>query len=482
MSISNAIRAAQSGLQINGLRADTVASNVANATTPGYVRRSVILGETLIGGNTTGVRGTGIARAEDLALSAQRRALSSDLAQTNSLASTWQSLSARLGDGAGISGLFQTFSGFETALANAATSPESGTDAAVVLSSARAIVQEFQNLSSLATNLRAEADREIADGVRIVNSALKQVEELNGRIAGTDRSSNQAAALFDERQRALDTIAEYLPIQTVEGNSGTINVLTREGVFLLAGKAREIEFTPSAAFGPGQTLDNGALSGLSVDGTTLTPGAATYGAVSSGLFGALFTLRDTDIPGFSAQLDTLAGNLVARLSDDAIDPTKTPGEAGLFIDPDTGGGVGLAGRLAINAAVDPAQGGEIWRLRDGLGASVPGPAGNASILQGMLDAVTSVETVNGNGIQGAFSSAEMVAYFSSLTGQTRLQHETVLASTVSQYTMLSEAEQAKSGVDIDAQMQDLLLIEQAFAANARVIQVASQMLDRLMEI
>jgi hypothetical protein len=44
------------------------------------------------------------------------------------------------------------------------------------------------------------------------------------------------------------------------------------------------------------------------------------------MFGALFTLRDTDLPAFSDQLDTLAGDLIARLSDDAIDPTKTPGD------------------------------------------------------------------------------------------------------------------------------------------------------------
>jgi flagellar hook-associated protein 1 FlgK len=48
--------------------------------------------------------------------------------------------------------------------------------------------------------------------------------------------------------------------------------------------------------------------------------------------------------------------------------------------------------------------------------------------------------------------------------------------------MLKEATQDISGVDVDAQMQDLLLIEQAYAANARIIEVASQMINRLMEL
>ncbi|MDP1556641.1 MAG: flagellar basal body protein, partial [Hyphomonas sp.] len=37
MSLSSAINAARSGLQVSSLRAEIVATNVANATTPGYV-------------------------------------------------------------------------------------------------------------------------------------------------------------------------------------------------------------------------------------------------------------------------------------------------------------------------------------------------------------------------------------------------------------------------------------------------------------
>ena len=121
-------------------------------------------------------------------------------------------------------------------------------------------------------------------------------------------------------------------------------------------------------------------------------------------------------------------------------------------------------------------------MRDGLGATAPGPAGDATILNNMLDAITALQPINENGLQGTFSSSDMAAQLATLTGQTRLRHDAVLASTTEQHTMLAEAEQSVSGVDIDAQMQDLLLIEQAYAANARVIEVANQMLSRLMEL
>ncbi|MFN7180735.1 flagellar hook-associated protein FlgK [Hyphomonas sp.] len=482
MSISSAINTARSGLQVSSLRAEIVATNVANATTPGYVRRSVSLSETVLGGTTAGVRIDGIARAYDDAIKTQRRDLTSGLSQANVMASTWKSISARIGDKTTGAGLFNTFANFQTALSRAATSPESTSNAASLLDAAKGIVRELNSLSDMVRTQRAEADREISDGVNVVNNALKKVEYLNKQLAGIDRTSGQAAALMDERQRVLDTISEYLPIQTVDRDSGTIDVLTKEGVYLVAGKAREIEFSASSAFGPGQTLAGGQLSGLTVDGVSLTPGTDSFAAISGGMFGALFTLRDTDLPKFSAQLDTVAADLIARLSDDSIDPTKTPGEYGLFVDPDSAIGAGLASRISINAAVDPAQGGALWRLRDGLGSGAPGDPGNSSILQGMFTAFTSMQTINSNGISGTFSASELVAQLSSLAGQSRIHHESVLSSVNVQHAVMVEYEQAETGVDIDAQMQELLLVEQAYAANARVIEVASQLIKILMEL
>ncbi len=482
MSLSSALNAARSGLQVSSLRAETVAANVSNATTPGYVRRSITLSENLLGGASSGVRSDGVTRVNDTAIKAQRRELTSDVAQASVLASTWKSISTRIGDTAAGDGLFKTFSDFETAFSRAISTPESTSAAAGLLQAARDITDELNSLSDMITTQRAEADREIANGVDVVNSALKQIEDINSRLSSMNRTSGEAAALMDERQRALDTVAEFLPIQTVERDHGTIDVLTTEGVFLLAGRARELQFAPSAAFGPNERLADGDLSGLTVDGITLTPGAASFGAVSGGLFGALFTLRDQDLPALSEQLDTIASQLISRLSNDTIDPTKTPGDPGLFIDTNTTGGAGLAGRISINAAVDPGQGGALWRLRDGIGAAAPGAPGNQTILRGMFEAFTAVQTVGAPGFQGTFSATEMAAQIASYAGQARVYNESILSSTETQYNILLEAEQSETGVDIDSQLQDLMLIEQAYAANARVIEIAGQMINRLLEL
>lgn len=482
MSISSAITAARSGLLVSGQRADIVATNVANATTPGYVRRSVVVGENMVGTATQGVESRGTFRASDSGRTAERMLLSSDASQASVKAATWQTLSSRVGDQADGTGLFGMMSNLESALKAAQAAPESPANLSVILEASRTLVNEFQSLSQLAATQRAEADREIADGVNVVNSALKEIESLNSQISALNDNSPKSAALKDERQRQLDVIAEYLPVESVDRNHGTIDVVTKEGVYLLAGKASQIEFSPSNIFTPNNTVEGGQLSRLTVGGNDLTPGASSWAATSSGLFGALFTLRDTDLPEFSRQLDTVAGDLISRLSADGIDPTTVSGEFGLFVDPDPAAGAGVASRIAINPAIDPAEGGAIWRMRDGVNTVSEGPPGNSEILSAMVDALTSTRSINAGSIQGSFTASQLTAQFASLTGQARVSHEAMLSAATTQHQLSVEAEQSLTGVDVDSEMQDLLLIEQAYAANARVIEVASQMIDRLMEL
>ncbi len=482
MSVSSALNAARSGLQTTSLRAEIVAQNVAHASTPGYVRRSVDISETILAGKTTGVRPNGISRADNPALTAERRLSASDLAQQGTLASAWESIASRVGSSLENAPLFNAISTFDSALVSAAATPESSTQAAALFSASKSVVSELNSLSSMTVSMRGETDRGIQDAVNSVNQALVRVQDLNVRLMSVNRTTTEAAALFDERARVLDTIAEYLPVRTVERQGGSIDVLTEQGVYLVAGSARQIAFSPSLAFTPDRTLANGALSGLSVDGIDLTPGAVTYGGVSSGKISALFQLRDQDLSAFSQQLDLIANDFITRFSDDTIDPTKALGAPGLFVDTNSVAGVGVASRLALNAAIDPAQGGAIWRLRDGIGAAMPGPEGNSAILSRLSDALRSVDSVNGAGIQGRFSAPELAAHFTSLVGQSRLGHDSVLASSRTQHSLLTAVERSETGVDIDAQMQELLLIEQAYAANARVIEIAGQLINRLMEI
>jgi len=482
MSITHALQSAKTGLLVNGRRAETTSANVANANTPGYVRRSLSLAENLLDGANAGVKSDGLVRATNPYLTETRRELASELAMAQTQSAAWQRLSTAFGNDSDGTGLFSAYQSLETALDRAANTPESSTFLRTAFDAAKDIVVEFADLSQTARSMRAEADREIAEGVSVVNAALKSIEKLNGRISALDQSSGRAAGLVDERERLLDQIAEFMPVKSVDRGNGNIDVMTNEGVFLLVGEAREVTFTPGQAFGPGASMESGHLSGLAVEGVDLTPAASSYAAISSGRFAALFTLRDSDAPSFTNRLDALATDLVERFSGDAVDPTLTAGEPGLFVDPGPSGEAGIAGRLQLNEAVDPDQGGELRRLRDGLGSAVAGPPGDGSVLRQLHETLTNARPVAANGFSGNYSGSAAVAQVASLTGQARIRNESIESSMQTQYGVASEAELSSTGVNVDAEMQELLLIEQAYAANARVVQTLGQMVDQLMQI
>ena len=87
---------------------------------------------------------------------------------------------------------------------------------------------------------------------------------------------------------------------------------------------------------------------------------------------------------------------------------------------------------------------------------------------------------------GGFSGAarslrDLGGDYLSIVGIARQTADTENSFASSRRNILREAE-LRTRVDTDAEMQELLLIEQAYAANAKLIQTAEDMLDQLMRI
>ena len=485
MTISSALTTATSGLSAASKRASVVSSNIANALTPGYARREVGVSEQVVGGRGAGVSIDGVRRAENQALTNDRRAAEGAFGREQTVASTYASFNSALGEPGDGYSLFAQYQNFETALRSLSQTPESQASQTQVLDAAKSLTTTLNQLSADAQTTRRDADAEIARQVASVNDALKQIEKLNRDISIASAGGRDATALEDQRKALIDQVSSVIPVREVARGDNKIDLMTDEGVFLLAGSAREIEFTPANAITPDMTYAGGALSGLSVQGTDITPGGTSSLSVRQGTIAGLFEVRDEIAPGYQAQLDGLARDVMERFEN--IDPTLTPGDPGLFTDAgaafDPAMETGLAGRIAVNAAVDPDQGGAVWRLRDGLGAGAEGPSGNAAIITTMLDALTELRAPPaGTGLNGSLSAAEAAAGVTSSIGGSRISAESQLAATSARAQSLTEAELAATAVDTDQELQQLILIEQAFAANARVIQTADEMIRTLMEL
>ncbi|MHA7871386.1 MAG: flagellar hook-associated protein FlgK [Hyphococcus sp.] len=485
MSISTALSNANSGLTAATTRANIVSNNVANALTPGYSRRDVSVSENVVAGQGLGVSVNGITRAADRILTSDRRLAEAASTRDQELAAAYAKFNTALGEPDDPFSLFGQYQGLESSFRSLALTPESVPAQAQVLDAAKALATRFNQLSAQARSSREEADAAIAQTVDRLNTTLKEIEKLNNQISRAGASNRDISGLLDQRKLLIDEVSAQIPVREVVRNNGTVDLMTHEGVFLIAGKARTIEFSRATIITPDASIAGGQLSGLSVEGIDITPGTSASFSLQQGRIAGLFAVRDDAGPDFQAKLDALATDLMQRF--EAADPTLAPGAAGLFTDAgaayDPANQTGLAGRIAINANVDPDQGGALWRLRDGVGAAVEGPAGNANIIFALLDEFAAQRTPPaGAGLTSQTSAMNAIANVTSMIGASRINAESRLAASSANTEALREAETQSTGVDTDFEMQKLLQIEQAYAANARVIQVASEMLDRLMEL
>jgi flagellar hook-associated protein 1 FlgK len=118
-------------------------------------------------------------------------------------------------------------------------------------------------------------------------------------------------------------------------------------------------------------------------------------------------------------------------------------------------------------------------LRDGLAALAQGNVGDATLLNALGSALSDPRVPSSGAFIGAQRSASgLAADVLSSVSTARQQAEYQQSYSVARQSSLTELELA-DGVDTDAEMQSLLLVEQAFAANARVIQTVDDLIQQL---
>ncbi|MEL7081327.1 MAG: flagellar hook-associated protein FlgK [Pseudomonadota bacterium] len=481
MTISSAINGALSGLKAASRATQVVSSNLANATTPGYGVRELAQSASRLGGVTV----DGVVRNSDPQLLSDRRAAQAEYGNKSTLNTFLNRMETSFGTPDEAGSLSAMIADFEGALITASSRPEATERLSTTADAARDLANGLNNASRDIQTARSQADREIGMQVDQLNASLEQVRSLNVKIASFTVNGQDTSALIDQRQNAIDEINEIVPLQILPRDVGGVALYSKGGALLLDGKAATLEFESVQQVSPYMTIEGGALSGLSINGVSVDV-SVDRSPLRGGTLAAQFEIRDSLGVEAQKQLDAVARDLIERFQDPAVDPTLAPGDPGLFTDLgnafDPLDEAGIASRISLNALADPHQGGETWRLRDGLGAAAPGDEGDARILQAFGDALnTQRSPSSGDFGPGSFSFSELNATMNSLLTSKRLNSDKKLSFASTQLNELRERE-AELGVDSDAEIQRLVLIENAYAANARVIEAANEMLGQLLSI
>lgn len=485
MSIGRALTNAVSGLTANARGTETVAANLANIMTPGYGRREVALTAQTLGGNTGGVRIDGIVRHVNASLLAESRLA---LAARTEATTRLDFLTA-MGEVIGLPGedsaLGSALTDFQTAIQSAAARPDDDLRLTAVVDAATRLADRLNKASSAVQSARSAADQSIEADVSTLNVNLERVAQLNRRISIIESQGSDASSLIDQRQAVVDRIAQIVPVQEVARESGKIALFTAEGAILLDGSVpTSFSFTAVGQMTPEMTAGTAPVMRLMQNGQELTEGQMRLFA--GGSLAGNFAIRDELAPQLQQELDALAFDLHERLTDPVADPTLASTDPGLFTDAGnlaaSAAVTGLASRIRVNALVQPNLGGDLWRIRDGLGAPVAGPVGSSAVLLSLAAALDRVGPGQpGGGFEGNGSLQSRFAAIEARVTSRRVSSETESTIRNSRSETIASKLMAE-GVDSDAEMQRLLQYEQAYAANARVIQAIDDMMDNILRL
>lgn len=483
MNMSTALNNALGGLGAASRGAAVVSGNIANALTPGYARRSLELATSPVAGN--GVRVVGVTRHQDPVLLANRRATDADMANRSAISDFHAGFEKLVGSATDPTSIAARLADFESSLITAASLPDSTQRLDQVTRAGRGLATGLNAASEGLRQMRSDADRTIGAQVDKLNQTLSDIEALNARIPAVRNSGGDIGALLDQRQVLIDQVNELIPVNVVARDNDRVSLYADGGLILLEGSAVEFTFSTTGETMPHMTAGNGLLSGLEANGQPVRV-SGDYAQIRGGALVAQFEIRDDLAVEAQSDLDAVARDLIERFETPGIDPTVAATDPGLFTD---GGNrfdgttlTGVASRIALNAIVDPDAGGDSWKLRTGLGALVPGNPGDASQIQAfgaILD--TARPLVGASFGTGNMRASELTEALLSKAG-TNAHDADQRKSFAASAQLEMEKIVAEQGVDTDQELQRMMQIEQAYAANARIMSVVDELMDTLLRI
>ncbi|MFC6639684.1 flagellar hook-associated protein FlgK [Sulfitobacter sp. JBTF-M27] len=468
MSLTGALNSATSGLRTTQTLSRVAADNVSNALNPGYVRRRALL--VTPGTHQSGAMVSEIRREVNASLQRMSRHETGKMARYQVVQEGLRSYTAYLGQPGDGSSPADKFSAFQNSLTTLVNMPSSnGAQSGAVLAAedlALSIRNAAQTLGTTATEVDMEIRYEVAD----LNQALYQMRELN--IQRRDfRPGTLESAQYDEQiDLVLDQISGIVDIRSTVSSNGSVSIYTRGGAALIEGdQVQDVTFNQG---------DGTLMAGMQ----DITPFKDGVRGLQQGSLVGLSELKREVIPRFKLQLDEYARGLIETFEN--ADATVTAGQPGLFTDNGMAFNPanldGLAARLQVNDQISLQGDAEVWRIRDGLGAAAPGDVADSAQISAFVAALNNpLGAAVDTGIPVTVTlrdfGAEMVT--SQASERARAENDFNAASSAAEVVLA--ARRNTEGVNIDDEMQQLLLIEQSYAANSRILTTVSEMIDTL---
>jgi flagellar hook-associated protein 1 len=493
MTLSNAGSIASQSLGTISNQISVVSRNISGVNTTGYSAKTAQI--VTVQGGAAGV--SGVVRATNSALSKNvlqataARAVSSVVAdgltqldQFFNISSTSATdLSTTRTPAALISNL-------QSALQDYSAAPTSTTAAESAISAAKTLASTLNDATTTVQGIRQHADTQIASAVTSINTILTQFQSVNSEIVSKTNTSADITDLLDQRDTLISNLSQQIGVSTFTRPNNDVVIYADNGATLFETTARAVSFKASPSLGAG-------LSGNAVyiDGVQVTGAANASQNLQSGAIVGLTQLRDQIAPQFQNQLDETARGLIAAFAESDQTGGGAPTAPGLFTYANAAGLPsaavipGLASQIVVNANVDPTQGGDVTRLRDG-GIADPtnaayvyntaGASGYSARITQLIGNLSTPQTFDAAAGLGAQES--LATFTASSVGWLEAKRQQADKDTSYQDALLAQTTQALSnatGVNLDDQMSKMLSLENSYQASAKLLAAVNQLFSDL---
>jgi flagellar hook-associated protein 1 len=480
--ISGVLNIAKESLIAQQSAMEVIGQNVSNVNTPGYTRQKAMFessaplsaGRIKIG---MGVRIDSIIQYTDQITTRAINQKTSSMGEYEAKTFTLSRMETIFNE-ANDQGLSQLMNEFWNAWQDVANNPGGTPERTALLEKAEILSTRFNAMSDELTQIKKSMGINLETSVTELNSVVREIAQLNEKIVAAESSRTPANDLRDHRASLIEKLSSLVDTTHLENKDGSVTIMTSDGL-LLVEAYQSWELSVSG--------DEIHWNGIDSDVSTRLKG---------GKIGAYLDVRDDIVPQYQTNLDELAGSLIAEvnglhstgytLSGDRgktfFKPFKTlPGETPSATDYHQAAAYIQLSDDVKNTPANIAAGGT---------SGAPGDNGNAL----KIAAVQGDDTVEirkwtyqdrGTNASNTLQTETMDDYYRALTADVGILSGEMNKDrdfTQSMLDNLNNLRDSVSGVNLDEELTELIKIQRAYEASSKLIAVANEMLESLMQI
>jgi flagellar hook-associated protein 1 FlgK len=470
MGVGNVFETARSGMVASKAAIATSGHNISNSKTEGFSRQRILTetanphpgpGHNLIGGGTLISR---TERLNDEYIEKQIRNAGRDMSKYEEKEIVLRQVEDVFNemDGQGLNRLVSKFFNEFRKLSN---DPDSEAVRQSVRESSQSMVNDFHRLRSEVIEIQNHIDARIDGDLHQVNAIAKNVSELNQQIKQLEITGGQANDLQDKRDMALKNLAQYMDLNMYQDKDGSYTVDVKGMGPLVCGNNHE---TFGSQRGPADSQGK-QVNSLDITTTASASPTVTH-RLQGGKLGALLEARDKTLSRVLNRLDDLAHTITTAVNEVHEQGFTRTGSQGVGFFKKLDGKERASGFIELSDEVKSS-------VNNIATASEPDSPGDNRIAIAL------------SGIQHQHlmedGKATLDDYYNSIVsdvGTANASNKAAMNQEKDVISQLSKMREQISGVSIDEETANIMQFQQAFAANAKVIQVADEMLKEVLDL